>query len=99
MRICRVKATGKIIEMQSDATEGTLIRNAVGAGYAESDIEEKEVTNAEYKLLADAQSEAEKTYSDRRKSEYPPVSDYMDGLVKGDTQQMQGYIDKCLAVK
>jgi hypothetical protein len=27
------------------------------------------------------------------------MTDYLDGLVKGDTEQMQSYIDACLAVK
>jgi hypothetical protein len=48
MRICIEKATKKILEMQSEATAGTLIANAVRAGYAEKDIEEKEVTTAQY---------------------------------------------------
>ena len=48
MRICVEKATNKILEMQSYATAGTLIANAIRAGYAEKDIEEKEVTTAQY---------------------------------------------------
>lgn len=39
------------------------------------------------------------SYTDKRLMEYPPVTDYLDGLVKGDTEQMQTYIDACLAVK
>jgi len=38
-------------------------------------------------------------YADKRRREYPPVEEYMDGLVKGDQAQMQAYIDKCMAVK
>ena len=41
----------------------------------------------------------EPTYAELRAAEYPPVADYMDGLVKGDQAQMQDYIDACLAVK
>jgi hypothetical protein len=48
MKICIEKASNKIIEMQSDATAGTLIANAIRAGYAEKDIEEREVTTAQY---------------------------------------------------
>ena len=32
-------------------------------------------------------------------TEYPPSSDYLDAVVKGDQAQMQAYIDACLAVK
>jgi len=39
------------------------------------------------------------TYADNRRAEYPPVSDYMDAIVKNDEAQKQAYIDKCLAVK
>ena len=39
------------------------------------------------------------SYVEKRIAEYPPITDYLDGLVKGDTEQMQAYIDACLAVK
>jgi hypothetical protein len=39
------------------------------------------------------------SYADKRRNEYPPVEEYLDGLVKNDQAQMQAYIDKCLAVK
>ena len=48
MRICVHKATKRILEMQSDATLGTLILNAVNAGYLPEDIDEREVTSEEY---------------------------------------------------
>lgn len=35
----------------------------------------------------------------QRSSEYPPITDYIDGVVKGDQAQIQAYIDACLAVK
>lgn len=38
-------------------------------------------------------------YKTKRASEYPPITDYLDGIVKGDTEQVQAYIDACLAVK
>jgi hypothetical protein len=36
---------------------------------------------------------------DLRASEYPPMSDYVDGVVKGDQEQIDKYIADCLAVK
>ena len=39
------------------------------------------------------------TYTELRASAYPPMSDYLDAIVKGDTAQQQAYIDACLAVK
>ena len=40
-----------------------------------------------------------RNYQEKRIAEYPPMSDYLDGLVKGDKAQMQAYIDACLAIK
>ena len=36
---------------------------------------------------------------EKRAKEYPPITDYLDGIVKGDQAQVQAYIDACLAVK
>ena len=38
-------------------------------------------------------------YIGLRLNEYPPITDYIDGVVKGDQEQIQAYIDACLAVK
>jgi hypothetical protein len=38
-------------------------------------------------------------YIAKRAAEYPPITDYIDGVVKGDQAQIQAYIDACLAVK
>lgn len=34
-----------------------------------------------------------------RKAEYPPIEDYVDGVVKGDDAQVAAYKAKCLEVK
>ena len=44
-------------------------------------------------------AEAALTYAEKRVREYPPITDYIDGVVKGDQAQVQAYIDACLAVK
>ena len=38
-------------------------------------------------------------YQRKRKAEYPPYSDYLDGVVKGDQDQIDAYIAACQAVK
>jgi len=40
-----------------------------------------------------------RTYQELRATAYPPATDYLDGIVKGDTAQVQAYINACLAVK
>ena len=60
------------------------------------DKDEQEVTydnNAVEVLMASEE------YKEKRAREYPPITDYLDGIVKGDTAQVQAYIDACLAVK
>jgi len=42
---------------------------------------------------------ASEAYKEKRAVEYPPITDYIDGIVKGDNAQVQAYIDACLAVK
>jgi hypothetical protein len=42
---------------------------------------------------------AELTYAQKRIAEYPPMADYIDGVVKGDQAQIDKYIADCLAVK
>ncbi len=42
---------------------------------------------------------AKTQYQRDRAKEYPPIADYLDGIVKGDQAQVQAYIDACLAVK
>ena len=38
-------------------------------------------------------------YKAKRQAEYPPITDYLDGVVKGDQTQIDKYIADCLAVK
>ena len=38
-------------------------------------------------------------YIEKRRREYPPITDYLDGVVKGDQAQIDKYIADCQAVK
>jgi len=38
-------------------------------------------------------------YIAKRKAEYPPITDYLDGVVKGNQAQIDAYIAACQAVK
>lgn len=75
----------------------TLYPNVVtirgGVAY---DKDEQEVTYDNNAVEALVASEA---YKEKRAKEYPPITDYIDGIVKGDNAQVQAYIDACLAVK
>ena len=39
------------------------------------------------------------SYQRNRAKEYPPITDYLDGVAKGDQAQIDKYIADCLAVK
>ena len=60
------------------------------------DKDEQEVTYDSNAVEALVASEA---YKAKRAAEYPPYTDYLDGIVKGDNAQVQAYIDACNAVK
>lgn len=49
--------------------------------------------------LPSPQSHSPMTYVELRSLEYPPITDYIDGIVKSDQQQIDEYIAACLAVK
>jgi hypothetical protein len=40
-----------------------------------------------------------RTYAENRAREYPPITDYLDGIVKNDQAQIDAYIEACQAVK
>jgi len=39
------------------------------------------------------------SYIAKRQAEYPPMTDYLDGIAKGDQAQIAKYIADCQAVK
>ena len=50
--------------------------------------------------IARLQAEYEaKQYQRNRALEYPPITDYLDGVVKGNQAQIDAYIAACQAVK
>jgi hypothetical protein len=42
---------------------------------------------------------AKNEYKEKRRNEYPPITDYIDGVVKGDQSQIDAYVAACQAVK
>ena len=56
------------------------------------------ISDEEVQTIRDSQTQ-KLTYSQKRAAEYPPMADYLDGIVKGDIEQVKAYIAACLAVK
>ena len=61
--------------------------------------EEAEFDAIEAAHAAEQAALAMTEYQRKRAAEYPPITDYLDGIVKGDQAQVQAYIAACLAVK
>lgn len=61
--------------------------------------EEAEADAREAQWLIEQAELAKTQYQRDRAAEYPPITDYLDGIVKGDQAQVQAYIDACLTVK
>jgi hypothetical protein len=58
----------------------------------------REMNDDEYKQWQFLQNDP-LLYKSQRAAEYPSITEYLDGLVKGDQLQIKSYIDACLAVK
>ena len=56
------------------------------------------ITDAEADAIS-AANVVQPNYQQLRAAEYPPMSDYLDAIVKGDKNQQKAYIEACLAVK
>ena len=69
----------------------TCTRDGVGFDDAGNQIEYDENLIQEYLNASE--------YIEKRRSEYPPITDYLDGVVKGNQAQIDAYITACQAVK
>jgi len=61
-----------------------------------------QITDAEAATISatmQAIAQAARTYAEKRAFEYPPFTDYLDGIAKGDQAQINKYIADCQAVK
>jgi len=65
-----------------------------GAGAFDKDGNKVEIDLAAVNAWQDPEA-----YKYKRAAEYPPVTDWLDGMVKGDQAQIDKYIADCLAVR
>ena len=61
-------------------------------------MDNKSIFTKEQIASFSVQAEAN-AYKAKRQQEYPPITDYIDGVVKGDQAQIDAYIAACQAVK
>lgn len=57
----------------------------------------EQLVDVDWELVA--QEKERNSYIRKRSMEYPPITDYLDGVVKGDQAQIDAYIAACQAVK
>ena len=62
------------------------------------DLDPNELKGVE-QLKADAVKTDKKKWIMRSQMSYPPITDWLDGMVKDDQAQMDKYVADCLAVK
>jgi hypothetical protein len=96
------KTFGLIQALQSLRFEAEW--NLVGDDYEGLDwLDKNQDKPSKKELLAEIerlQSEYDALeYQRLRVLEYPPIYDYLDGVVKGDQDQIDSYVAACLAVK
>lgn len=80
-----------------DEYNADLIQKAIENKYIELDNVEAFMEARHKKAYEEAI--ANLSYDEKRRAEYPPITDYLDGIVNGDQNQVQRYIDACRAVK
>jgi len=80
--------------LQDDSDgNGVYIKSWISSD-AQPTVSAIEAAEVEWQTAYDSQA-----YARSRALEYPPAEDYLDGIVKGDTAQVDKYIADCQAVK
>ena len=79
-----------VFAYEADGSQDNLIGNKTPITEAEAAELNKQNKDAAFDSL---------TYGEKRAISYPSITDYVDGVVKGDQEQIDKYITDCLAVK
>jgi len=81
----------EIYAYEADGSQDHIIpKDYVAVTDAEADHIRSTRTQSQFNTL---------NYADKRRAEYPPITDYLDAVVKGDPAAMAAYIAACQAVK
>ena len=83
-------SNNEVFAYEEDGSQDDLIGDKVSITQAEADS----LNEANYQQRLAAYG-----YAKKRLLEYPPMVDYIDGVVKGDQAQIDKYIADCQAVK
>lgn len=83
-------ANGEVFAYEDDGSQDDLIGDKIL-------LREDEVATAQATAYQNRINAL--PYAEARRMEYPPITDYIDGVVKGDQSQINAYIQACLSVK
>ena len=83
-------STNEVFAYEIDGSQDHLIGDKTPITQEEADNIIKANFDAQFNALS---------YAQKRATEYPAYTDYLDGIVKGDQAQIDKYISDCLAVK
>jgi hypothetical protein len=83
-------SNNNVFAYEDDKSQDHLIGDKIAITKQEADELIAIKQKAEFDLLP---------YDVKRASEYPPIADYLDGIVKNDQAQIDAYILACQAVK
>lgn len=95
MKHFKHKQTGEVFAFELDGSQDDLITEDL---MPIDSNEAKELSDNKTELAVQAYVES-LSYAQKRAYEYPPITDYLDAIVKNDKDQLQAYIDACIAVK
>ena len=94
MRVLKQISTGKIISWMTDATDGTLTSNE--RTIPTNDLIESDMPHGQLRSEWKTQRDAEETYVDKRRLEYPAVEDFMEAYTEkeigSDSTKWDAYV-------
>lgn len=104
--IIRELATGEIVKIYGISDEDQFLSVNPTGGFSKVDSLPPSASQQWIKvygvIISNPEADLEvanNMYANARKSEYPPIEEYIDGIVKNSEEQVSNYIAKCLAVK
>ena len=79
-----------IFAFEEDGSQDHFIQNKIAISFDEANEIISSNQQKKFEML---------DYAEKRQAEYPSIYDYLDGIVKGDQEQVAKYIAACQAVK
>ena len=101
IKYCKLISTGQLVfSVNAEQPDSQVMASALSMeGVVEADVEIGTMNFDDFRDARKIWDLEHLSTEEKRKPEYPPMQDYLDGIVKGDQSQIDKYIADCLAVK